>query len=44
MVLFLAPANLLSLVAIKPTVGLVSRTGIIPIARAQDTAARWRAR
>jgi amidase len=34
----LDPANRLSLVAIKPTVGLVSRTGIIPLARAWDTA------
>jgi len=34
----LGPANQLSLVGIKPTVGLVSRSGIIPLARAQDTA------
>ena len=32
------------LVGIKPTVGLVSRTGIIPISHTQDTAGRWRAR
>lgn len=34
----LSPANNNSLVGIKPTVGLVSRTGIIPIAFSQDTA------
>ncbi|MCW2666576.1 MAG: Amidase [Frankiales bacterium] len=34
----LSPANANSLVGIKPTVGLVSRTGIIPIAASQDTA------
>src|SRR3989441_5440183 len=34
----LAPANQNSVVAIKPTVGLVSRSGIIPIAASQDTA------
>ncbi|WP_202079838.1 amidase family protein [Caldalkalibacillus salinus] len=34
----LNPANMNSLVGIKPTVGLVSRTGIIPIAYSQDTA------
>jgi amidase len=32
------PANANSLVGIKPTLGLVSRTGIIPIAHSQDTA------
>lgn len=34
----LSPARANSLVGIKPTVGLVSRTGIIPIAHSQDTA------
>lgn len=33
-----SPASLASLVGIKPTVGLVSRAGIIPIASSQDTA------
>jgi len=34
----LSPANANSVVGIKPTVGLVSRTGIIPIMHTQDTA------
>ena len=34
----LSPASQNSLVGIKPTVGLVSRTGIIPISHSQDTA------
>lgn len=34
----LCPANFNSVVGIKPTKGLVSRTGIIPICTAQDTA------
>ncbi|MDC3421218.1 amidase family protein [Aquibacillus koreensis] len=34
----LSPASSNSLVGIKPTVGLISRTGIIPIAHSQDTA------
>lgn len=34
----LSPANNNSIVGIKPTVGLVSRDGIIPIASSQDTA------
>jgi amidase len=34
----LSPSNQNSLVGIKPTVGLVSRYGIIPIAHSQDTA------
>jgi amidase len=34
----LNPANQNSVVGIKPTVGLVSRSGIIPIATSQDTA------
>ncbi len=34
----ISPASCNSLVGIKPTLGLVSRTGIIPIAHSQDTA------
>ncbi|MBO8155765.1 MAG: amidase [Bacillaceae bacterium] len=34
----LSPASSNSVVGIKPTVGLVSRTGIIPISHSQDTA------
>ena len=34
----LSPADSDSVVGIKPTVGLISRTGIIPIAASQDTA------
>jgi amidase len=33
-----SPSNMNSLVGIKPTVGLLSRSGIIPIAHSQDTA------
>src|SRR4029077_3851604 len=33
-----SPSNVNSLVGIKPTLGLVSRFGIIPIAHSQDTA------
>ena len=33
-----SPASACSLVGIKPTVGLVSRRGIVPIAHSQDTA------
>ncbi|WP_394850224.1 amidase [Pendulispora brunnea] len=33
-----SPAQLCGLVGLKPTVGLVSRAGIIPIAHSQDTA------
>ncbi len=33
-----SPSNNASLVGFKPTLGLVSRTGIIPIAHSQDTA------
>jgi len=33
-----SPASICGLVGIKPTVGLVSRDGIIPIAHSQDTA------
>ncbi len=32
------PASVASLVGIKPTVGLVSRSGIVPISHSQDTA------
>ncbi len=34
----LSPSAASSLVGIKPTVGLVSRTGVIPLAHSQDTA------
>ncbi len=34
----LNPASVMSIVGIKPTVGLISRTGIVPIATSQDTA------
>src|SRR5947207_165136 len=34
----LSPANANSVVGIKPTLGLVSRAGIVPIAASQDTA------
>jgi amidase len=34
----LSPANLNGLVTVKPTVGLISRAGIVPIAASQDTA------
>jgi amidase len=34
----LSPANMNGVVTVKPTVGLVSRAGIIPIAHSQDTA------
>ena len=33
-----SPASLASLVGIKPTLGMVSRAGVIPIAHSQDTA------
>ncbi len=33
-----SPSNNTSIVGIKPTIGLVSRTGIVPIAHSQDTA------
>jgi len=33
-----SPSNNCGLVGIKPTIGLVSRTGIVPIAHSQDTA------
>ena len=33
-----SPASVASLVGIKPTVGLISRAGVIPIAHSQDTA------
>jgi amidase len=34
----LCPAHLCGLVGIKPTLGLVSRAGIVPVAHSQDTA------
>src|SRR5258706_782853 len=34
----ISPASINNLVGIKPTVGLVSRAGVIPIAHSQDTA------
>jgi amidase len=34
----LSPANVNSVVGIKPTVGLISRQGVVPIAASQDTA------
>jgi amidase len=34
----ISPASLCGLVGVKPTIGLVSRTGIVPIAASQDTA------
>jgi amidase len=33
----LSPSNQNSIVGIKPTVGLISRTGVVPIAASQDT-------
>ena len=33
-----SPSNVNSLVGIKPTLGLISRSGIVPIAHSQDTA------
>jgi amidase len=34
----ISPASLCGIVGLKPTVGLVSRSGIIPISKSQDTA------
>src|SRR5581483_4280216 len=34
----LSPATQNGLVTVKPTVGLISRTGILPISHSQDTA------
>ena len=34
----IAPASFCGIVGVKPTVGLLSRTGIIPISKTQDTA------
>ena len=39
----ICPAAVSGLVGLKPTVGLVSRNGIIPISITQDTAGPWRA-
>jgi len=36
----LSPATQNGVVTVKPTVGLISRTGILPIAHSQDTAGR----
>src|SRR6185312_7775670 len=33
-----SPSNNNSLIGIKPTIGLLSRTGIVPISHSQDTA------
>ena len=33
-----SPSSICGIVGVKPTVGLVSRTGIVPISRSQDTA------
>jgi len=33
----IAPAGVAGVVAIKPTVGRVSRTGVVPVARSQDS-------
>jgi amidase len=38
-----SPSSNNSLVGVKPTLGLLSRSGIVPIAHSQDTAGRWRA-
>ena len=35
------PSSICGIVGIKPTIGLVSRSGVIPIAASQDTAGRW---
>jgi hypothetical protein len=32
----IAPAGVAGVVGLKPTVGLVSRTGVLPVARSQD--------
>jgi amidase len=37
------PASTNGIVGLKPTVGLISRAGIIPVASPQDTAGPWRA-
>ncbi|BCB89639.1 hypothetical protein Psuf_069520 [Phytohabitans suffuscus] len=36
----LAPADAAGVVGLKPTVGLVSRTGVLPVAKSQDSPAR----
>ena len=33
----IAPADNAGVVALKPTVGLVSRTGVLPVAKSQDS-------
>jgi amidase len=33
----IAPANAAGVVGLKPTVGLISRTGVLPVARSQDS-------
>ena len=38
------PSSLCGLVGIKPTLGLLSRSGIIPIAHSQDTPVPWHER
>ena len=40
----LSPSNQNMLAGIKPTVGRISRYGVIPITADQDTPGRWRAR
>lgn len=37
----LNPGNLGSIIGIKPTVGLLSRSGILPLSNTQDTAGLW---
>ena len=33
----IAPAGVAGVVGLKPTVGLVSRTGVLPVAKSQDS-------
>jgi amidase len=37
------PASINGLVGLKPTLGLVSRTHVVPISHSQDTPGPWRA-